>query len=465
MKKHAIALLILVGVLLLTSCQTTPAPTAAPTEPLVATEAPTEVPTEEPGEPVLTLEGLTETKTFTLAELKALPSAEGQAGFISSTGKITTPRLYKGVLLTELARLVGADSSEMGIQLIASDGYSMTFSYDQVANGDFITYDPATGDEIADVGALQAILAYEVDGQPLDAERDGILRLMVISKENNQVVDGHWSVKFVETMSIKPLVEDWVLTLEGAITDTIDRGSYESCSTGSCHPATWTDDSAQTWAGTPLYILVGRVDDENKHDDGAFNKDLADAGYTVDIIASDGYTVTLDSTRIKNNMNLLVAYAVNENPLVDDNFPLKLVGADLTKKEMVGAIEKIVVHLPAPVEADLTLTGLVDAAQAWTWDDLEALEVVKLTVEHPKKGAMEVEGVRLNALLDLAGVKPEAKTLVITASDDFFAEVDLAAVRACVDCLIYFDEDMLRTAMPGMESNFWVKDVVKLEVK
>ncbi|HQL38882.1 MAG TPA: hypothetical protein PKV95_05335, partial [Anaerolineaceae bacterium] len=63
------------------------------------------------------------------------------------------------------------------------------------------------------------------------------------------------------------------------------------------------------------------------------------------------------------------------------------------------------------------------------------------------------------------GVKPEARTLVITASDDFFAEVDLAAVRACVDCLIYFDEDMLRTAMPGMESNFWVKDVVKLEVK
>ena len=263
MKKHAIALLILVGVLLLTACQTTPAPTAAPNEPPVATEAPTEAPTEETGEPVLTLEGLTETKTFTLAELKALPSAEGQAGFISSTGKITTPRLYKGVLLTELARLVGADSSEMGIQLIASDGYSMTFSYDQVANGDFITYDPATGDEIADTGALQAILAYEVDGQPLDAERDGILRLMVISEKNNQVVDGHWSVKFVETMSIKPLVEDWVLTLEGAITDTIDRGSYESCSTGSCHPATWTDDSAQTWAGTPLYILVGRVDDEN----------------------------------------------------------------------------------------------------------------------------------------------------------------------------------------------------------
>ena len=122
MKKHAIALLILVGVLLLTACQTTPAPTAAPNEPPVATEAPTEAPTEETGEPVLTLEGLTETKTFTLAELKALPSAEGQAGFISSTGKITTPRLYKGVLLTELARLVGADSSEMGIQLIASDG-------------------------------------------------------------------------------------------------------------------------------------------------------------------------------------------------------------------------------------------------------------------------------------------------------------------------------------------------------
>ena len=37
---------------------------------------------------------------------------------------------------------------EMGVAVTAEDGYSMTFSYDQVINGNFIAYDPATGNEL-----------------------------------------------------------------------------------------------------------------------------------------------------------------------------------------------------------------------------------------------------------------------------------------------------------------------------
>ena len=49
--------------------------------------------------------------------------------------------------------------------------------------------------------------------------------------------------------------------------------------------------------------------------------------------------------------------------------------------------------------------------------DLRAMEVLKINAEHPKNGKQEYEGLSLNALLDLAGVKDGATTLVITASD------------------------------------------------
>jgi hypothetical protein len=39
-------------------------------------------------------------------------------------------------------------------------------------------------------------------------------------------------------------------------------------------------------------------------------------------------------------------------------------------------------------------------------------------------------------------------------------------VQACADCLIAFRTDGgLRTVMPGMPSNTWVKGVVTIEIK
>ncbi len=99
--------------------------------------------------------------------------------------------------------------------------------------------------------------------------------------------------------------------------------------------------------------------------------------------------------------------------------------------------------------------------------DLRAMEVVAITAEHPKKGTQDYEGVSLNALLDLAGVEDGATTLVITAADGFSAEVSLAEVRACADCLVAFTDtaESFTMVMPGLSSSAWVKGVVRLEVK
>ena len=483
MRFKLFSLIVLVS-LALAACATA---TSAPT-PVPPTAAPAAAAS---GDVVLTLVGAKDTKTLTLDDIKKLPATEGQAGIKSSTGKITPPAQFKGVLLTDLANLVGGLDPNMGIQLEAKDGYAMTYSADQIVNGNFIAYDPGTGDETKSAGKLQVLIAYEMEGKPLNADTDGTLRLAVISEKNNQVTDGHWAVKWVTKITMKPMTEEWALHLEGAIKEDVDRGTFESCTAAKCHQAQTTDDKSQQWTGVPLYLLVGRVDDQIKHDGPAFNDALADAGYTVEVVAKDGYSVTFDSARLKRNKDIIVADTMNGNALTDKDFPLRLVGSGLTsKKEGVGGIAKIIIHFnsaaaaptaapaptatAAPTEASsaaatpttVTLTGLVGQEQTWSLDDLKKMDVVSLTVEHPKKGKQDVTGVRLNALLDLAQPKADAKSMVITAIDGFTAEVAVKDVRACADCLIAFNESGgLKSVMPGLPSNTWVKDVVKLEFK
>lgn len=494
-----LVIVLMVSILLLTSaCQPTPTPaptatvppptnTPAPTPtPVPPTATPTEAPPTNTSEaPILQVLNPAGEKNFTLAELKQLPASEGYGGIKSSTGKITPPVLWKGVSLKDLVEAAGGMEANMGINIEAKDGYGITYSYDQVMNGTFISYDPGTGDELKSPAPLTAILAYEREGKDLDLDMDGTLRLVIISDDNKQVTDGHWSVKWVTKIEIKDLGQNWNLRLEGAISEDMDRATFESGASPNCHMLKWTDDKAQEWVGIALWLLVGRVDDEIKHEGPAFNDALADAGYTIDVVASDGYTVSFESARVKRNDNIIVAYQVNGNPLPDKYFPLRLVGADLQKDEMVGMIAKIVVNVPAlpvleptptpeptattaPVaDAALVVTGLVETELSFTDADLHALEVVKITAEHPKKGKLDYEGVRLNALLDLAKVKPEAKTLVLIAGDGFKAEVDLAAARAQADCLLAFTDTAgdYSMVMPGLPSNTWVKGVVKIEVK
>jgi DMSO/TMAO reductase YedYZ molybdopterin-dependent catalytic subunit len=128
--------------------------------------------------------------------------------------------------------------------------------------------------------------------------------------------------------------------------------------------------------------------------------------------------------------------------------------------------------VPPPTEAPaaaptLMVTGLVAKELALAEADLRAMEVVDIQAEHPKKGMQDYTGVRLSELIALAQVKPEATTLVITASDGFSAEIDVPTLTACIDCLLAFTDtpESFSAVMPGQSSKLWVKDVVSLEFR
>ena len=426
---------------------------------------------------VLTYFGPAGPEYLTLDTLKALPATEAMGGIISSTGQISIPELYKGVALKDLITTFGGTfDSTMGVTLTAEDGYSMTYSYGQIMDGDFIAYDPANGTELVEHDPLTAILAYERNGQPLDPVQDGTLRLVIVSERNNQVTDGHWSIKWVNKVEVDTIGETWTLELEGAILSQVDRGSYQSCASPGCHGVEWQDDNGQTWSGVPLWLLVGEVDDADSHSDYAYNEELADAGYIVDVIGSDGFSVTFDSVSIKQNGNIIVAYLVNGSELPPQYYPLRLVGSELEDSQMVGQVVKITIHVPPAATAttsseltgDLVVTGLVEQPLGLMDADMHASdEVISISAEHPKNGMQEFTGLRFKCLFEWAGLIPTGTTVVLTASDGYTAEVSLADLQACEQCMVAFTDSpgVYNAVMPGFQSNFWIKNVVSIEVK
>lgn len=114
----------------------------------------------------------------------------------------------------------------------------------------------------------------------------------------------------------------------------------------------------------------------------------------------------------------------------------------------------------------LVVKGMVDQELNLSMEGLKALGVVQITAEHPKQGPQDYEGVLLQSVLDSAGVQGGASALIMTASDGYEAEVALADVEGCADCLVSLEDDgTLSMVMPGLSSKAWVKQVLSIELK
>jgi hypothetical protein len=142
----------------------------------------------------------------------------------------------------------------------------------------------------------------------------------------------------VTEIGIQSAVEEWDLTLTGATTEVMDRATFESGA--NCHGIIWTDDENRTWGGIPLWLLVGRVDDEIMHGACAFNDELCEEGYTVTMISSDNYTITFNSTFVCRNDDLIVANKLNDTQLNASEYG-RLVGPALEGHHKLKRVTEI----------------------------------------------------------------------------------------------------------------------------
>ncbi len=287
------------------------------------------------------------TRSLTLDELRRLEDAQvGQGGWITSIDTIVSPTPFEGAPIEGLMSLVGGLGVSQGVKLVASDGYAMTLTADQVRGELITTFDPSTGTPLTSSPALTPIVAWSNNGALISESSGGPLRLAIVSDEATQITDGHWWIKGVARLSVETLSADWSLRLEGARVEEMDRATFESGAAPGCHGAIYRDERGRDWTGIALWLLVGRVDDENVHSGRAFDRDLAAAGYTVEVVSTSGARVTLTSERLAENGDIILADRIGGVSLDDEHFPLRLVGENLTDDEMISGVEAVLVQLP-----------------------------------------------------------------------------------------------------------------------
>jgi hypothetical protein len=302
----------------------------------------------------LTITGNGQTKTFTLAELQALPAYTGWSGLKNSAGTITPPAPVKGVKLADLLGFVGGLATEQSVDVTASDNYGMTFVYDQAVSGTGITmYNATTGAVEAAKSPVSLVVTYEYDGQPIAAAPggEGPLRLAVAqTADENQVADGHLMVKWVSNVTIRGAVADWSVKMSGLKkkngkrqTYTLDRASYDSCATPGCHGASWTETATtKTWSGVPLFLCIGKVDGGKGHGGyGAYNELLARRGYRIKLTSTTGKSVIIASRTIINRDKIILANKLMGSELTDAYYPLRLVGPRIGSRSFLGQIARI----------------------------------------------------------------------------------------------------------------------------
>ncbi len=277
-------------------------------------------------------------------------------------GGFKVDRVVKGTSVKDLCELVGGMGAGTEIKLVASDGYESKLGYANIYTGELSSEQRERQGE--------AFLAWWVDDQGYVPDYSNGMRLFFTANDSDHIF-GNWdmhecmgedywhyywsdgiqypscaglSAKYVDTIKIySASEEDWNLALEGAIGDTISKSYFEqaiACAMGG-HASEYTDSKGRTWEGLPLWLLCGWMDDENSHSEGAYNDALAAAGYNITIIASDGCSVTLNSTIVARNDNIIIANKLNGTVLPEKYFPLRLTGSALEKSEMVRNVVEI----------------------------------------------------------------------------------------------------------------------------
>jgi DMSO/TMAO reductase YedYZ molybdopterin-dependent catalytic subunit len=302
---------------------------------------------------VLTVTGNGQTKTFTMAELQALPAYSGWSGYVNSAGTVTPPRPVKGVKATDILATVGGIPEFQSVDVTASDDYGMTMTYDEIVNGNITVYDATTKEEEDPEAPVSVVLLYEENGAAIGPppEGDGPLRLAVCQPTNvNQIADGHLFVKWVDRIGLRNAVVPWEVKMYGLKnkagkrqTYTLDRQSYDSCATPGCHGSAWTDPATKkTWTGVPLFLCIGKVDGGKGHGGyGAYNEALALKGYRIKITSATGASAIIGSRTIRNQDKIILANKLMGSELTSDYYPLRLVGPRIGSKDFVGKIVKI----------------------------------------------------------------------------------------------------------------------------
>ena len=221
------------------------------------------------------------------------------------------------------------------------------------------------------------IIANTLNGEPLPQETAAGKGCWPLHLKGSEVFGGRQVGNIVRIeltgLAKAEALEGWTLELEGKVGETITQAYFEKglVCTGADHYREWTDHEGRIWSGIPLWVLVGAIDDiESRGGHWGFNDQLAQDGYSVRVVAGDGFAKTLASQDVARNDDYIIASKCDGKELTGSAGPLRLVGAGVAKDDgslggsAVGNIVRIEIpeFITPPAEPgswNLTLKGVI----------------------------------------------------------------------------------------------------------
>ena len=237
-------------------------------------------------------------RSYTLKEMEQMDIyVEDKGTYINSYGNSFT-NIWGGVKLVPLLEQFMVLEPDTSLKIMAMDGYEMTF-------GGEMLLDQADGDWI---------LAFKENGTYMP-EDPGYIRLVKVGPKNPEI-SGHSSARMVKRIVTEGVpFKDFSLTLtQKDLTEVFDRQTMQSGVTTHKTRVAYYDrksDSDIPYMGMPLWRVIERP-----------------TGYkAVELIAGDGFTVTLDNAEVEGNDDVIVAMFTGEDDqlLPDGEWPLRLV--------------------------------------------------------------------------------------------------------------------------------------------
>ena len=250
-----------------------------------------------PGGNILTVVRGDNSAAYTLDQVEAFEMLSGQGTFTTSTNAEYTAD-YVGIPMTSLIGNVNGDAT---IRVTAADGYSMNYS-------------AAT---FQDTSEGTWILAHKENGETMTFD-PGYLRIVRVADEGTHFPSA-LSAKMVVLIEILGVYIDYSLEMSGAVDRTFSRSELEEGVGCPCHVASVSVTSkgvTSEYTGIPLWRLIAFVDDDIfpvselglHYNDTDFNDALASSGYSIDLVASDGYSQTVTSDLVARDDRFIVAF-------------------------------------------------------------------------------------------------------------------------------------------------------------
>ena len=263
----------------------------------------------------LVVEAAGEKHSFSLAELESSPFYVEENGWCTNSAGTVISGLYGGVNFPDLLRQYVSLKKEDTITVVAYDGYEMSYQ----------------AEEIMDDSDGEWILSFKENGEymPFDP---GYVRNVKVSSEAPSI-PCHSSVKMIAAIVVsgQPF-RDFSLEMTGKKSVVIDRQTLQAGI--SCHKRTVNFERKNTsgvYTGIPLWRLLAYSDDprfaphEQDKEIISYREELAREGYQVEIVAADGFTISLDSKELDGNDDVILAMYKAGEELTGDEWPLVLV--------------------------------------------------------------------------------------------------------------------------------------------